>query len=450
MSIHRRNNTYLNTTTSASIIRLLKRGSYKSYTAMVTSLAKQVVGIEVMQLIYLSNLLVTINSSVNFFIYCTFGQKFRTVFMQMFCGQKPRVQAVTAFRSHATKKVTTATKLNTLVVDGTSANFSPSSAENSVAGTTTMTGTSINIPLSSVTTPSAQTNFSGSGPNGLIKEAENFQPNSNCLVSNSVSRTNMNPNAKCEHRRLKLTRHSAASDDHTSSIKSTDSSVCHHKHHCHHRKHSKNCRHSKGDRPNIKPAMPLKIPNKKSDAEAESTTSTKNAPTDNNQFHLEETPKIAKCNSGLDSSWLDGNSQNKTFVNYSGTNECNKVPSNALNVDCSALSNFQGQKDTKNNIKNVGSDKSNSVAIAKSGFLEDEPEINQRCLFNSQRPNKGIRQSPNIIIVATTPVTTFHSDGKISTSEFTPDKASTDVPAQKLSSSEGSIRFTDEYHKTFI
>ena len=41
-----------------------------------------------MPLIQVSNLLVTVNSSVNFFVYCTFGQKFRTVFMQMFCGQK--------------------------------------------------------------------------------------------------------------------------------------------------------------------------------------------------------------------------------------------------------------------------------------------------------------------------------------------------------------------------
>nr|WDS50847.1 FMRFamide receptor like protein [Palaemon carinicauda] len=34
-----------------------------------------------------SNLLVTINSSVNFIIYCIFGQKFRRVFLKMFCSR---------------------------------------------------------------------------------------------------------------------------------------------------------------------------------------------------------------------------------------------------------------------------------------------------------------------------------------------------------------------------
>ena len=36
----------------------------------------------------------SINSSVNFLIYCIFGNKFKTIFMQIFCGQKPRVQTV--------------------------------------------------------------------------------------------------------------------------------------------------------------------------------------------------------------------------------------------------------------------------------------------------------------------------------------------------------------------
>ena len=36
-----------------------------------------------------SNFLVTINSSVNILIYCTFGKKFRTVFMQIFFGRQP-------------------------------------------------------------------------------------------------------------------------------------------------------------------------------------------------------------------------------------------------------------------------------------------------------------------------------------------------------------------------
>ena len=34
-------------------------------------------------MIQFSNLLVTINSSVNILIYCTFGKKFRTVFLQV-------------------------------------------------------------------------------------------------------------------------------------------------------------------------------------------------------------------------------------------------------------------------------------------------------------------------------------------------------------------------------
>ena len=48
----------------------------------------------IMPLIQVSNLLVTVNSSVNFFVYCTFGQKFRTVFMQMFCGQKVQIISI--------------------------------------------------------------------------------------------------------------------------------------------------------------------------------------------------------------------------------------------------------------------------------------------------------------------------------------------------------------------
>ncbi len=42
----------------------------------------------------ISNLLVTINSSVNFLVYCIFGNKFKQMFMQIFCGRKPRLQAV--------------------------------------------------------------------------------------------------------------------------------------------------------------------------------------------------------------------------------------------------------------------------------------------------------------------------------------------------------------------
>ena len=32
-----------------------------------------------------SNMLVTLNSSVNFIIYCIFGEKFKRIFLQMFC-----------------------------------------------------------------------------------------------------------------------------------------------------------------------------------------------------------------------------------------------------------------------------------------------------------------------------------------------------------------------------
>jgi hypothetical protein len=48
-------------------------------------------------------LLVTINSSVNILIYCIFGNKFKTLFMQIFCGQKPHVTTVhrANIRSHS-------------------------------------------------------------------------------------------------------------------------------------------------------------------------------------------------------------------------------------------------------------------------------------------------------------------------------------------------------------
>lgn len=41
-------------------------------------------------LVKVSNLLVMLNSSVNFLIYVTFGEKFRRVFLKMFCGGGPR------------------------------------------------------------------------------------------------------------------------------------------------------------------------------------------------------------------------------------------------------------------------------------------------------------------------------------------------------------------------
>ena len=42
--------------------------------------------INVMQLNNTSNLLVTLNSSVNFIIYCIFGDKFKRIFLRLFCS----------------------------------------------------------------------------------------------------------------------------------------------------------------------------------------------------------------------------------------------------------------------------------------------------------------------------------------------------------------------------
>ena len=54
----------------------------------------------------LSNSLVIINSSVNILVYCTFGKKFRTVFMQIFFGKQPPCTIITSrsvAHSHATQ-----------------------------------------------------------------------------------------------------------------------------------------------------------------------------------------------------------------------------------------------------------------------------------------------------------------------------------------------------------
>ncbi|XP_068245096.1 FMRFamide receptor-like [Palaemon carinicauda] len=52
------------------------------------------------ELIITSNLLVTINSSVNFIIYCTFGQKFRNVFLKTFCSRFVPTSLVRTGTSH--------------------------------------------------------------------------------------------------------------------------------------------------------------------------------------------------------------------------------------------------------------------------------------------------------------------------------------------------------------
>ena len=57
----------------------------------------------------LSNSLVIINSSVNILVYCTFGKKFRTVFMQIFFGKQPPCTIITS-RSVAHSHANTTTQ----------------------------------------------------------------------------------------------------------------------------------------------------------------------------------------------------------------------------------------------------------------------------------------------------------------------------------------------------
>ncbi|XP_050734293.1 FMRFamide receptor-like [Eriocheir sinensis] len=60
----------------------------------------ELMAIVVEELTMTSNLLVTINSSVNFIIYCIFGQKFRKLLLQMFCSSLlPRVARDAAMES---------------------------------------------------------------------------------------------------------------------------------------------------------------------------------------------------------------------------------------------------------------------------------------------------------------------------------------------------------------
>ncbi|KAG8227500.1 hypothetical protein J437_LFUL002389 [Ladona fulva] len=58
--------------------------------ALVNNVLESFYGIIVDQLVKTSNLLVTVNSSVNFIIYVTFGERFRRLFLKMFCGKKRR------------------------------------------------------------------------------------------------------------------------------------------------------------------------------------------------------------------------------------------------------------------------------------------------------------------------------------------------------------------------
>ena len=46
--------------------------------------------IQISELTQISNLLVTFNSSVNFIIYCIFGEKFKRLFCHLFCRKCTR------------------------------------------------------------------------------------------------------------------------------------------------------------------------------------------------------------------------------------------------------------------------------------------------------------------------------------------------------------------------
>ena len=57
-----------------------------------------------------NNLLITINSSVNFIIYCIFGEKFKRIFFKMFCsltgqGSQRGQSELLRYPSHAYRQV---------------------------------------------------------------------------------------------------------------------------------------------------------------------------------------------------------------------------------------------------------------------------------------------------------------------------------------------------------
>ncbi|KAG8186962.1 hypothetical protein JTE90_005737 [Oedothorax gibbosus] len=60
-------------------------------------------------LVRVSNLLVTLNSSVNFLVYCIFGQKFRRMFLEMFLKCTRRSRAPRSIRSYYSSSVRTET-----------------------------------------------------------------------------------------------------------------------------------------------------------------------------------------------------------------------------------------------------------------------------------------------------------------------------------------------------
>lgn len=54
--------------------------------ALVNNILEAFYGVIYDQLVKTSNLLVTINSSVNFVVYVTFGEKFKRLFLKLFCS----------------------------------------------------------------------------------------------------------------------------------------------------------------------------------------------------------------------------------------------------------------------------------------------------------------------------------------------------------------------------
>ena len=51
----------------------------------------------------ISNLLVTVNSSVNFIIYCIFGEKFKCVLLKIICTMIGKAPVATNFDSSVTQ-----------------------------------------------------------------------------------------------------------------------------------------------------------------------------------------------------------------------------------------------------------------------------------------------------------------------------------------------------------
>ncbi|TRY67168.1 hypothetical protein TCAL_05489 [Tigriopus californicus] len=69
------------------------------------------------QVIQVSNLLVTINSSVNILIYCIFGNKFKTIFLQIFCGKKPHIQQMRTCRDFRRNQYESGSMRSTTMVE---------------------------------------------------------------------------------------------------------------------------------------------------------------------------------------------------------------------------------------------------------------------------------------------------------------------------------------------